>query len=396
MAGKEKLSTTGVKALKAIGRHSDGGGLYLRIQAGGRKSWIFTWKRQGVQRDLGLGSFKDVSLANARRKAAKARDALAEGKDPRDVLRPPPEKTFLDTAKACLAARKLDQMSPKTKRKWERTAYEFAKPLHSRAVGSVTREDVLNVLEPIWERTPETGRIVRAQLEIIFDYAKGRYWSKSENPAKWKGGLETVLTLPSRKDVKHHAAMPYSQIPAFMDRLRERDAISARALEFTILTMTRTSETLDAVWSEFDMERRLWTIPSARMQKTKEAHQIPLTERALHILKKQNEMRLSEYVFPGQRTNRPLSNMSMLNLLKRMREDEITVHGFRSTARDYIGNETNHEREIAEQALSHQIGNEVERSYRRGRALDKHRRLLEDWERYCLGGGKSDVVRIYG
>ena len=181
-----------------------------------------------------------------------------------------------------------------------------------------------------------------------------------------------------------------------MDRLRERDAISARALEFTILTMTRTSEILEAVWSEFDIERRLWTIPAARMQKTKEAHQIPLTERTLHILKKQSEMRLSEYVFPGQRTNRPLSNMSMLNLLKRMGEDKITVHGFRSTARDYIGNETNHEREIAEQALSHQIGNEVERSYRRGRALDKHRRLLEDWERYCLGQGSAQVVQIYG
>ena len=396
MAGKEKLSATKVKALKEPGRHSDGGGLYLRIQNGGRKSWVFTWKRQGTQRDLGLGSFETVTLANARKKAKVARDALADGKDPRDVLRPPPEKTFLDTAKACLEARKLDTMSPKTKRKWERTAYEISKPLHRKDVGSVTREDVLSVLNPIWERTPETGRIVRAQLEIIFDYAKGRYWSKSENPAKWKGGLEAVLTLPSRKDVKHHAAMDYSEIPKFMAQLRQRGAMSARALEFTILTMVRTSETLNAVWSEFDLEKRLWTIPAARMQKTKEEHQVPLTEGALNILKELNEVRLSEYVFPGQRVGRPLSNMAMLNLLGRMGRKDLTVHGFRSTARDWVGNETNHQREIAEQALSHIVGNEVERSYRRGRALDKHRRLLEDWERYCLAQNVADVVKLHG
>lgn len=395
MAGKEKLSTTGVRSLKAIGRHSDGGGLYLRIQSGGRKSWIFTWKRQGVQRDLGLGSFKDVSLAQARKKASKAREALADGKDPRDVLRPPPEKTFLDTSRACLEARKLDQMSPKTKRKWERTAYELARPLHSKAVGSVTREDVLSMLEPIWERTPETGRIVRAQLEIIFDYAKGRYWSKSENPAIWKGGLDAVLTLPNRRGVTHHAAMNYNEIPSFMELLRQRDALSAKALEFTILTMCRTSEALNAVWSEFDFEKRVWTIPANRM-KTKVVHEIPLTDRVLEILKELNETRLSEYVFPGQRVGRPLSNMAMLNLLGRMGRKDLTVHGFRSTARDWVGNETNHQREIAEQALSHIVGNEVERSYRRGRAIDKHRRLLEDWERYCLGQSSAKLVQIYG
>ena len=385
VSGLHKLTATKAKSLTKTGRHSDGGGLYLRVQNGGRKSWLFMWKRQGVQREIGLGSFATVTLKIARQKAQTARDALANGSDPRTALNPPTSKDFLDTAKACLAARDLDSMNPKTKRKWERTAYELAKPLHRKPIETISRDDVLRIIAPIWKATPETGRIVRSQLEIIFNYAKGRGWRDAENPALWRGGLDAVLAPVSRANVKHHKAMPYDDLPAFMERLREREAVAARALEFTILTATRTSETLNAVIGEFDLDAGLWTIPSDRM-KSGRAHTVPLSDRALEIAQEMRSAPVSDYIFPGQRPNRPLSNMSMSMLLRRMKIEKITVHGFRSTFRDWAGDLTRYEREVAEAALSHSIGDVVERSYRRGNALEKRRGLMQDWSTYCKKG----------
>ena len=263
MAATRKLTDTAIKRIKTAGRHSDGGGLYLRVKATGGRSWSFMWKRDGLQRELGLGSYPDTSLKLARGKAQKAREALSSGIDPRTALRPPKVITFLDTATACMQARKLDEMNPKTKRKWERMALERCKHLHNRPIESIDREDILKLLKPIWDATPETGRIVRSQLEIIFNYAKGRRWHKGENPAQWKGGLETVLKPIDRSKVQHHKAMAYDDVPAFIARLQERDAVAARALEFTILTAARTSETLEAVVSEFDLDAGLWQYPAA-------------------------------------------------------------------------------------------------------------------------------------
>lgn len=376
-------------------RISDGGGLYLRMKASGSKSWSFMWKRDGYQRELALGSYRDVSLKIARIKARKAREALAMGIDPRDALRPPEIHTFLKAAQKCLDARKLDEMNPKTKRKWERTAFEICKRLHSRPISSIGRDDVLTVLEPIWRKTPETGRIVRAQLEIIFDYALSRRWIDGENPAKWKGGLDGVLKPVSRKSVKHHAAMPYQDVPGFISELRERKAMSARALEFLILTATRTSETLDATFSEIDDSSHVWTIPHHRM-KNGQDHHIPLSDRAVAIFTAQKELARSDYLFPGSR-GKPLSNIAMLNLLKkRMGYSDLTVHGFRSSFRDWAGNMTDTPREIAEAALSHTVGDATERAYRRQTALERRRILMQRWADYCDGKNTSEIVRLHG
>ncbi|WP_427452258.1 tyrosine-type recombinase/integrase [Litorimonas sp. WD9-15] len=395
MSRLHKLTATGAKALTKTGRHSDGGGLYLRVQSGGRKSWLFMWKRESVQREVGLGSFVTVTLKAARQMAQTAREALARGEDPKIALRPPTTKTFLDAAEACLKARDLDSLNPKTKRKWERTAFEIAKPLHRRPVADVKREDILKILTPIWQKTPETGRNVRSHLEIIFNYAKGREWSDAENPALWKGGLEAVLPALNRANVKHHPAMPYGDVPDFIERLRERPAIAARALEFTILTAVRTSEALDAVISEFDLDAGTWTIPAERM-KSGRHHTVPLSDRAIEIVQDMRAAPVSDYVFFGQRPNRPLSNMSMLMLMRRMKAKNAVPHGFRSTFRDWAGDRTRYAREVAEAALSHSVGDVVERSYRRGDALEKRRGLMQDWAAFCEGELNAKVVQLRG
>ena len=395
MGGRNKLTNTALRAITRPGRHSDGGGLYLRVKPTGRKSWSFMWKRQGLQREIGLGAFPDVSLKNARTKAAKAREALAEGLDPREILKPPKVYTFKDTAIACMAERKLDTMNPKTKRKWERTAFEHCKDWQNRPVESIHRDDVYRVLSPIWNRTPETGRIVRSQLEIIFNYDKGRGWLKAESPALWRGGLETVLRPVSRKNVKHHPAMLYKDLPTFMDELKVRDAIAARALEFTILTASRTSEVLNAVIQEFDLTNALWIIPSERMKSGRQ-HRVPLSMRTVEIINDMRSAKVSDYIYPGQKSNQPLSNMSMSMLLRRMGYNDVTVHGFRSTFRDWAGDCTPFSREVAEAALSHSIGDLVERSYRRKDALEKRRSLMEQWAGYCAGISSEKVVPLYG
>ena len=317
MAGRDKLTAIGVKSISRPGRHSDGGGLYLRVKPTGGKSWSFMWKRQGLQREIGLGAYPDVSLKLARTKSVKAREALASNIDPRQALRPPKVYTFGEVAKACMDERNLDAMSPKTKRKWERTAYEHCRDWQSRPIVSLNRDDVYRMLSPIWNKTPETGRIVRSQIEIIFNYAKGRGWLVGENPAIWKGGLEAVLKPVSRNNVKHHAAMPYDDLPAFIKVLQKRDAIAARALEFTILTAARTSETLNANFGEFDLEKMLWVLPATRMKSGK-PHTVPLSDRVSAIVEEMMIAPVSSFVFPGNKVSRPLSNMSMSMLLRRM------------------------------------------------------------------------------
>ncbi|MEP6343794.1 MAG: integrase arm-type DNA-binding domain-containing protein [Maricaulaceae bacterium] len=394
MAGRDKLTAVGVRAITKPGRHSDGGGLYLRVKPSGSKSWSFMWKRQGLQREIGLGAFPDTSLKLARTKASLAREGLAAGEDPRSILRPVPIQTFKETALACMAERKLEDMNPKTKRKWERTAFEHCKVWQNRPVESLNRDDVYRVLSPIWNKTPETGRIVRSQLEIIFNYAKGRGWIQGENPAIWKGGLESVLKPVSRKGVKHHAAMPYDQIPDFFKELQKGEAIAARALEFTILTATRTSEALKSTIDEFNLENAIWTLPETRM-KSGRSHAVPLSPRAVEIITEMRSSSISQYIFPGNKAKRPLSNMSMSMLLRRMEYEDITVHGFRSTFRDWAGDRTHFSREVAEAALSHAIGDTVERSYRRQSALEKRKSLMEAWDQFCTGSSSSNVVPIY-
>lgn len=301
---------------------------------------------------------------------------------------------FRKVAEKCLEARKLDEKSPKTKRKWERTAFELCKKLHNRPIESINRDDVLNILEPVWKKTPETGRIVRAHLEIIFDYARSRRWLGGENPAKWKGGLDGVLSVRNRKNIKHHAAMPYQDIPEFMSELRRRAAMSASALEFVILTASRTSETLNATFDEIDFETKVWTIPSERM-KAGLTHEVPLSDAAFELVMSLKQLSSSKYIFAGSR-GKPLSNIAMLNLLKkRMGYKNFTIHGFRSSFRDWAGNTTDTPREIAEAALSHAVGDMTERAYRRQTALDHRHVLMQRWADYCGGLITADVVSLY-
>lgn len=389
------MTATGARALTATGRHSDGGGLYLRIQKGGRKSWCFMWKRHGKQREVGLGSFRDVSLKAARFKAQSARDALAMNIDPREVLQPVEGKTFLETAKACMKARKVEEMNSATQRKWERTAIERCKSLHSRDVATINREDILRILKPIWTKTPETARIARSHLEIILDYAEGRGWRDGTNPAKWRGGLETVLKKHNRKDVKHHAAMEYDALPAFMSELCKQEPLSARALELLILTATRTSETRCAVAREFDLKTKLWTIPAERMKMGVE-HEIPLSEPAVQIIEPLiDHCGPGDFLFPGQKAGKPLSNMAMAQLLRRMGHNDITVHGFRSTFRDWAGDRTTYPEAIAEAALAHSLGTGTEKAYRRKRALEKRRALMSDWA-FFIGGKSASILTLVG
>lgn len=384
MSATNKLTDTAIKRISKVGRHSDGGGLYLRVKSTGGKSWSFMWKRGGHQREIGLGSYPDTSLKLAREKALKARSALAAGADPRTAIRPEKAITFLETATACLKARKLDSLNSKTKRKWERTAFERCKHLHNRPVETIEREDILKILTPIWDRTPDAARIVRSHLEIILNYAKGRDWRKGDNPAQWKGGLDAVLPPINRSNSHHHPAMHYEDLPAFMERLKERQALSATALEFTVLTGARTSETLLATVDEFDLSKGLWSLPSERM-KAKRPHTVPLSPRALEIASTLIDATSSGYLFSGHKHGKPLSNTSMLMLLRRMEITDITVHGFRSTFRDWAGDKTDYPRDVAEAALSHAVGDVVERSYRRGNALEKRRGLMKLWADYCAG-----------
>ena len=256
---------------------------------------------------------------------------------------------------------------------------------------------MVKVLKPIFERTPETGRQTRYRIEYVLDYATTLGMREGDNPARWRGHLKTLFGTTKRETKKHFAAMPYSQIPEFMTDLRERDAMAALALEFTILTCARTSETLEAQWPEINFDDGLWTVPAARM-KMKREHAVPLSDRVLEILNELYPNRTSDkgYVFPGARPNRPLSNMSMNMLLRRMKIENATTHGFRSTFRDYAGDCTSFSREVAEAALSHAVGGAVERSYRRSDALEKRRALMQSWADYCGGEQTGEVVRLHG
>ena len=389
-----KLFDKTVKATEKPGRHSDGNGLYLRVKSTGGKSWSYMWKRDGYQREIGLGAYPGVSLKLAREKATIAREAVSKGQSPKLALNPPRSHTFEEVAKACMVSRGVADMNPKTVRKWERTAFELCRSIKNRPIDSITRDDIITIIEPIWKRTPETGRIMRSQLEIIFNYAKGRRWMETENPAAWKGGLEAILKPIDRKNVKHHRAMDYNDIPGFISEIRNRDAVSAKALEFLILTATRTSETIAATFDEFDLENGIWSIPKERM-KSGRGHKIPLSGRAVEIVSDFKTLARGQYVFPGQRSGH-LSNMAMLNLLKkRMGYTDLTVHGFRSTFRDWAGDCTTYPREIAEAALAHAVGNAVERSYRRRDALERRRELMDQWADYCAGKQSGEIVRLH-
>jgi integrase len=301
--------------------------------------------------------------------------------------------TFGTVADALMAAKESEWRNPKHRAQWRMTLETYAAPLWPRPVDEIDTAAVLAVLKPLWQAKPETASRLRGRIEAVLDAAKAQGHRSGENPAAWRGHLAHLLPKRGKLTRGHHAAMAYADVPAFVAQLREREALAALALEFCILTAARSGEVLGARWSEVDLVAKVWTVPAERMKATRE-HRIPLSDRAVAILEKLAEARAGELVFPGQRANKPLSTMAMEMVLRRMKIEGATVHGFRSAFRDWAGNETHFPREVAEAALAHVIGDKAEQAYRRGDALEKRCGLMEAWSQHCEPKTMSNVVTI--
>jgi len=385
LAGFHKLSTRKIMSVKSAGRHSDGKGLYLLVKKTGRKSWVYMWNKDHRRREMGLGGFPDVSLARAREKAQAARELIAEDKDPIREKKKTVTKSFGEAADHLVETLRADWTNEKHRQQWTRTVSHYCKPIRNIPVGSVDTDDVLRVLKPIWTEKEETARRLRARIERILDYASAHNWREGENPARWKGHLKDILPKRDKLKKRNFAAMPYEKIPNFLSDLEKERGMAALALKMTIHTALRTNEVLELKWSEIDLKKKILTIPAERMKGDNE-HVVPLSSSMLKLLGEVKMFQSSDYVFPGARAGRPLSNMSMNMLMRRMGVNDATVHGFRSSFRDWCGDHTQYPREIAEAALSHKVGNKVEQAYRRRSALEKRGELMQDWSVYCEGG----------
>ncbi|MFQ6239684.1 tyrosine-type recombinase/integrase [Sinorhizobium meliloti] len=390
MATIHRLTDVKIRSKLKTGRYGDGGGLYLEVAPGGTKSWLLMWKVGGKRRAIGLGGYPAVSLAKARADAAKAKSEIAEGRDPKALAKQQAMPTFSECVDQFLAANKPAWRNDKHKAQWEMTLGDaYCRSIREKPVDTITTDDVLKILSPIWTLKAETASRIRGRIERVLDYAKVKGWRGGMNPALWNGHLKHLLPARQKLQRGHHPAMPYKELPAFMEELRSREAVAALALEFLILTAARSGEVYGAVWDEFDLDTGHWTVPANRMKAGRE-HVVPLSETALGIVKRLYEVRTGPYVFPGQqknlspeqRTNRPLSTSSMEMLLRRMGKDEYTVHGFRSSFRDWAGDLTDYPRDLVETALAHRVGDATERAYRRSSALAKRHRLMEDFAVY--------------
>lgn len=382
LAGFHKLSTRKVMSVKSPGRHSDGKGLYLLVKKTGRKSWVYMWNKDHRRREMGLGGFPDVSLARARDKAQIAREMIAEERDPLHEKKKTVIKSFGEAADHLVETLKADWTNEKHRQQWIRTVSHYCKPIRHIPVGKVDTDDVLRVLKPIWTEKEETARRLRARIERILDYASAHNWREGENPARWNGHLKDILPKRDKLKKRNFAAMPYEKISNFLGDLEKEKGMAALALKMTIHTASRTNETLGATWSEIDLDKKLWTLPAERM-KGKVEHVVPLTSSVISLLEQARMFQTSGFVFPGARKGRPLSNMSMNMLMRRMGVKEATVHGFRSSFRDWCGDHTQYPREVAEAALAHKVGNKVEQAYRRRSALGKRGELMRHWSNYC-------------
>lgn len=395
MRAANKLTAVKVGKLTAPGRYGDGGGLWLQIAAGGTKSWIFRFKLNKHPRQMGLGPVAVVSLAEARELASDARKMLLAGRDPIEArkatrtasrLESARSITFETAAERYITAHEAAWRNDKHRAQWRATLATYAYPMiGTLLVASIDTALVLQILEPIWNSRPETAGRVRGRIEAILDWAAAREYRSAENPARWRGHLNKLLPARSRiRRVKHHAAMPFAEVPAFMAELRTRPFVSSLALQWNILAAARTGETLGARWREVDLGQRVWNIPGER-SKSGRPHRVPLTDGALAILDAapREGDDGDAWLFPGGRAGKPLSSMALLELLRGMRGNGITVHGFRSAFRDWAAECTSHPSEVAEAALAHIVGDKVEAAYRRGDLFDKRRRLMRDWARFC-------------
>lgn len=396
--GKHSVGKLEAVALskKAEGWHNDGGGLYLFVR-GTSRAWVFRYTGpDGNRRHMGLGSLAAVGLAEARRLAAEARQQVKHPMAPIDPVEARREaktarrlaesrrRTFEQCAQACIEALTPEWKNAKHAAQWGSTLATYAYPvIGSFPVDQVGTAEVLRVLEPIWTTKTETASRLRGRMEKVLAWATTSKLRSGENPARWKGHLDTVLAKPGKvAKVEHHEALPYQQIGEFMADLRTRDGIGARAVEFAILTAARSGEVRGATWDEIDLANRVWTIPEGRMKAGKE-HAIPLCDAAVKLLEALPREEGNPLVFLSAKPGRPISDMTLTAVLRRMERQEITVHGFRSTFRDWAGETTSFPREVIEHALAHQLKDKAEAAYARGTLFGKRRELMATWEKYC-------------
>lgn len=385
---KNALTVKGIAASKKA-KLRDGGGLWLVTKGTGRY-WIFSYTIHGRRREMGIGPLHSVGLADARQRAEEARDLVRQGIDPirnkSEVESSTPKlltfgayaDNFVDEA-----VRLGRWRGAKTEARWRNMLTRHAADIRERPIAEIDIEDVKRVLKPLWGVKQETAEKLRECIERVLDSAKVEKYRTGDNPAAWKGNLEHVLHKPNALTARnHHASMPHAAIAEFMKALAAVKGVGARALEFTILTAARSGETRGATWDELDLTAKVWTVPATRM-KSGQSHRVPLSASAIALLKTMKAQRLNDLVFPGIRAGKPLSDMSLAKALKAAGGTAYTVHGFRSTFRDWSTELAHAPREIAEAALSHAVGDAVERSYARSDALERRRKLMGEWALYC-------------
>lgn len=388
-----ELTAIEVKRLTRPGMHAVGevAGLLLRVKKSGTRSWVLRVLDAGRRRDIGLGGYPDVPLAEARARARQHREDLAQGVDPivkkratqaARIAERATRITFDEAARRCLAAKAHEFRNAKHAAQWENTLQTYASPVIGQLpVAEVELPHIIQILEPIWTTKTETASRLRGRIEAVLAWATVGGYRTGDNPARWKGHLDAVLAKPSRvAKVKHHRALPVSEIGAFMTELRKRDGMAARALEFAILTAARSGEVRGATWQEIDLDAALWTIPAERMKAGRE-HRVPLSPDAVTLLRALPRLEGSKYVFVSPRGG-SLSDMALASVMKRMGVDAVP-HGFRSTFRDWCAEHTNYPRDVAEMALAHAIGDKVEAAYRRGDLMAKRVRLMNEWAKFC-------------
>jgi integrase len=391
----EKLTAKRVENIKTPGRICDGRGLYLQTSKLGEeitKAWLYRYTLNGRARAMGLGPYPDVSLAKARSKAQVQRELLADGLDPLEVkhreraaarVKAAKTVTFAHCAEKYLAVHGQAWKNAVHRAQWKSTLQKFAFPIIGNLpVSEIDTAHVVRVIEPHWSTKTETASRVRLRVEKILDWARVRGFRAGENPARWRGHLDSLLPSPKKiKKVQHFRALAYADMPAFMAELRNRDGVSARALELLILTATRTSEIVHAKWSEFDLKQKVWAIPAHRM-KAGRPHRVPLSDRAVEILNGLPTEKGNPFVFIGTKKDQSINSSAMLQLMRDLRPGYVP-HGCRSTFRDWCAEQTNYPREVCEAALAHAVEDRVEAAYKRTDFFERRARLMADWARFC-------------
>lgn len=386
-----RLTALEVKRETKPGLYSDGNNLYLQVTAMGCKSWVFRYCRSGKARMLGLGPVRLVSLAEARAAAFAACRSLHAGIDPladkqAKAAAAAPRHTFRDAAASYVADHAAEWGNSKHRAQWPATLEIAHAVIGNTDVAAITTNDIVSVLRPIWTTTHTTAARLRGRIESVLDAATARGWRSGDNPARLAGNLAHLLPSTSKLTaVTHHPALAWSGMPGFMAEVQGRVGTAALALRFTILTAARAAEAVDATWAEIDLANSVWTVPATRMKADRE-HRVPLSQAALGVLVEARTLAggKTEHVFPGRKTGKALTTAAMLVLVQRhMNRPDLTVHGFRSTFRDWAAEATNHDHDPAEAALAHTVRDKVVAAYKRGDLLDKRRPLMQDWARHC-------------